>query len=99
LSGFGAYVQRHIPEATDNGVLVLNRKAQSFESAADELTNYLFDFVRLNRRQRIALRNKTERLGELFDWSALVKHYHAAHDMAMERVGAPKMGKFELKLV
>ena len=62
-------------------------------------SQYLFDFVRLQRRQRIELRNKTERMGELFDWSALVKHYHAAHDLAMERVGAPKMGKFELKMV
>jgi len=29
----------------------------------------------------------------------LVKHYDAAHDLAMERVGAPRMGKLELKLV
>ena len=60
---------------------------------------YLFDFVRLNRRQRIELRNKTERLGELFDWSQLVKQYHAAHDLAMERVGAGKIGKFELRMI
>ena len=99
LSGFGAYVQRHIPDAAESGVLVLNRKTQSFDAAADDLTQYLFDFVRLNRRQIIELRNKTERMGELFDWSALVKHYHAAHDLAMERVGAAKMGKFELKMV
>jgi glycogen(starch) synthase len=99
LSGFGAYVNRHIPDAAENGVLVLNRKSQSFEAAAEDLTQYLFDFVRLQRRQRIELRNKTERLGELFDWSALVKHYHAAHDLALERVGAPRMGKLELKMV
>jgi glycogen(starch) synthase len=99
LSGFGAYVNRHIPDAAENGVLVLNRKSQSFDAAVEDLTRYLFDFVRLQRRQRIELRNKTERLGELFDWSALVKHYHAAHDLALERVGAPRMGKLELKMV
>lgn len=99
LSGFGAYVQRHIPDAADNGVLVMNRRTQSFDKAAEDLTQYLFDFVRLNRRQRIELRNKTERLGELFDWAVLVKQYHVAHDMALERVGAPKIGSFQLRMV
>ncbi len=98
-SGFGAYVQRHIPDAAENGCLVLNRRTSGFDRAADDLTTYLFDFVRLNRRQRIELRNKTERLGEQFDWSTLVKQYHAAHDLAMERVGAPKPGKLELRMV
>jgi glycogen(starch) synthase len=99
LSGFGAYVQRHLPKAEEQGVLVLNRKSQSFEEAADDLADYLFTFVQQNRRQRIEMRNKTERLAELFDWAALAKHYHAAHDLALERIGAPRMGKLELKLV
>ena len=54
---------------------------------------------RLNRRQRIELRNKVERLSELFDWSALGSHYHEAHDLALERVGGVKPGTFELKVV
>jgi glycogen(starch) synthase len=99
LSGFGAYVQRHLPNSEEQGVLVLNRKTQSFEQAADDLADYLFNFVQLQRRQRIELRNKTERLAELFDWAQLVKHYHAAHDLALERVGAVRMGRFELKLI
>jgi glycogen(starch) synthase len=99
LSGFGAYVERHIPNAAEQGVLVLNRRSQGFDRAVEDMTNYLFDFVRLNRRQRIELRNKTERLGELFDWSQLVKQYHVAHDLAMERVGAQKPGRFEIKMV
>ena len=99
LSGFGAYVQRHLPDAAENGVFTLNRRTQSFDKAAEDLTEYLFDFVRLNRRQRIELRNKTERMGELFDWSTMVKQYHVAHDLAMERVGAKKMGSFELRMV
>ncbi len=99
LSGFGAYVERHIPNAAEQGVLVLNRRSQHFDRAADDLAAYLFNFVQLNRRQRIELRNRTERLGEMFDWSALIKHYHAAHDLAMERVGAPRMGTLEIKMV
>ncbi|HYO10873.1 MAG TPA: glycosyltransferase [Tepidisphaeraceae bacterium] len=98
LSGFGAYVERHIPDAAENGVMVLNRRTQGFDQAADQMAQYLFDFVRLNRRQRIELRNKTERMGELFDWTNLIRHYHDAHEMALERVGAGK-GKLELRMV
>jgi glycogen(starch) synthase len=99
LSGFGAYVQRHIPDAADNGVLVLNRRYASFDQATEQLTDALYNFIKLNRRQRIELRNKVERLSEMFDWSVLVKHYHEAHQLALERIGAPKPGKFEIRVV
>jgi len=91
LSGFGAYVQRHIANSTEHGVLVLNRRTRSFEESAEDLTNYLFDFVRMSRRTRIELRNRTERLSEHFDWSVLVRHYHEAHDLAMQRVALRSM--------
>ena len=99
LSGFGAYVERHLPGAAEQGVMVLNRRTQSFDQAADDLANWLFEFVRQNRRQRIEQRNRTERLGEKFDWSQLIRHYHEAHDLAMDRVGATKPGKLEVKMV
>jgi glycogen(starch) synthase len=31
----------------------------------------MFDFSKLTRRQRIMLRNRTERLSELLDWNTL----------------------------
>jgi hypothetical protein len=31
----------------------------------------MFDFTKLTRRQRIMLRNRTERLSELLDWNTL----------------------------
>jgi glycogen(starch) synthase len=99
LSGFGAYVQRHIEDAQDQGIMVLNRRNRSFEDSADELLDYLLEFVSLNRRQRIELRNRTERLSELFDWSSLISHYHEAHDLALERTGGVKPGTFELRVV
>jgi glycogen(starch) synthase len=99
LSGYGAYVQRHIDHAREQGIVVLNRRSQSFDAAADDLTRYLLEFIALNRRQRIELRNKVERLGELFDWSALASHYHEAHDLALDRTGGVKPGAFELRVV
>jgi glycogen(starch) synthase len=101
LSGFGAYTQRHVEKvgtrASDKGICVLNRRTQSFEETTGHLADYLFNFCQLNRRQRIELRNNTERLGELFDWSALVGHYHQAHEMALERKGIEKQGSIEVR--
>src|SRR5439155_18086959 len=99
LSGFGAYVQHHIANSTEHGVLVLNRRTHGFDQSADELASYLFDFVRMSRRTRIELRNRTEWLSEHFDWSVLVRHYHEAHDMALQRRGAPKIGEVQVRMV
>ena len=99
LSGFGAYVNRHIENAADRGICVLNRRTRSFEDTTENLVDFLLHFVHLNRRQRIELRNKVERLGELFDWSNLARHYDDAHKLALERIGAPRPGKVEVRLV
>jgi glycogen synthase len=99
LSGFGAYVQRHIPDHDARGILVLNRRQRGFEATCDALADYLFAFCRLNRRQRIELRNNVERLGELFDWSNLIRHYDEAHSLALERVGARRLGTIEVRMV
>ncbi len=99
LSGFGAYVQHHIPNAAHQGICVLNRRTKTFEETTNNLVDYLMSFVQMNRRQRIEMRNRVERLSELFDWSALVVHYHEAHDMALERgpAGRPAVGRLEVR--
>jgi glycogen synthase len=99
LSGFGAYVQHHIPNAAHQGICVLNRRTRSFEETTNSLVDYLMSFVQMNRRQRIEMRNRVERLSELFDWSALVVHYHEAHDLALERgaAGRPTAGRLEVR--
>ncbi len=99
LSGFGAYVQRHIEDAKQQGIFVLNRRSKDFESSTNDLVQYLMEFVALNRRERIELRNRAERLSELFDWSALVSPYHEAHDLALQRTGGVRPGTFELRVV
>jgi glycogen(starch) synthase len=98
LSGFGAYVERHMPDAGSNGIFVSHRRDRSFDDAVNELVEHLYQFTRLNRRQRIEQRNRVERLGEMFDWSVLIKHYDQAHQMALERATQRK-GKLEIRVV
>jgi glycogen(starch) synthase len=83
LSGFGAYVERHVPDALQNGVLVLNRSKTSVDSCIEQLTAFLAKFCELNRRERIALRNRAERITERFTWDVMAAHYHRAHSEAL----------------
>lgn len=102
LSGFGAYIEKSVPDHEENGLLVLHRATKSSDEVINDLVDYLFTFVQLNRRQRIELRNRVERMSELFDWSILAQHYHAAHELALERTLNPHHdgpGNFEIRVV
>ena len=41
LSGFGAYVERHVPQHEDQGILVLNRRTASFDDSTNDLVERL----------------------------------------------------------
>lgn len=86
LSGFGAYVQKTIPDSLQNGVLVLNRSRNSVETTTDDLAHFLSRFCELSRRERIALRNRAERLTDRFTWDVMAAHYHRAHNEALIRL-------------
>jgi glycogen(starch) synthase len=97
LSGFGSYVQKHVwarerRDSDRQGIHILQRRGNGFDDACDALVHHLFTFSQLTRRQRIEMRNRTERLGEQFDWSTLVSHYAEAHNLALERVGGRAAG-------
>lgn len=84
LSGFGAFVKDKISYAREKGIFVLPRWNVSVERSIELLADYLIDFARLERRERIGLRNRAERVSEKLDWSYLVDYYHQAHDAVLE---------------
>jgi glycogen(starch) synthase len=86
LSGFGDYVMQNVPDHEDKGIYVVQRQEKSFDEAAEELTNMLWNFVLLNRRERIMQRNKVESSSELFDWKNLRQYYDRAYSLALEKV-------------
>ena len=45
------------------------------DDSISQLARYMHDFVKLNRRQRIIQRNRTERLSDMLDWKALGIYY------------------------
>lgn len=85
LSGFGDYVMQNVPQHEDKGIYVVQRQEKSFDESAEELTEMLWNFVLLNRRERIMQRNNVESNAEIFDWKNLRVYYDRAYQLALER--------------
>lgn len=85
LAGFGSYVLQNIQDPQSKGLSIIGRRYASWDQSAHQLTEVLFNFALKDRRARIELRNRTERLSEYFDWSNLITHYTEAHRLAMQK--------------
>jgi glycogen synthase len=83
LAGFGDYVNEHVPDHDKRGIYIVKRNERSFDDAAGQLANKMYNYIRLNRRQRIDLRNRTEASAVLFDWETLIKYYDQAYAQAI----------------
>lgn len=86
LSGFGAFLAGHLPGHDEKGLFVLRRRGRSFGQSAAELTERMNWFCRLNRRQRVMLRNDVEGMSELFDWGRMIGNYDQAAALAVDRM-------------
>jgi glycogen synthase len=71
LSGFGCFMQEHIADPKSYGIYIVDRRYIGVENSIQQLAKYMFEFSKLNRRQRIIQRNRTERLSDLLDWRNL----------------------------
>ncbi len=84
LAGFGDYVVNNIPDHDERGMYIINRRGRSFFDAAEDLSEIMFRFVKMTRRERIALRYKCEESSLHFDWSNLGKFYDKAYNRAVK---------------
>lgn len=85
LSGFGAFMQAHVPDHDDNGIFVLKRRGTGANESIDQLAQIMAKMTGMNRRDRIALRNRVERLSERLDWNILNQAYEEARHLALTR--------------
>ena len=86
LSGFGCFMAEHVVDPQSYGIYVIDRRNQSVEDSVKQLAKSMFDYTKLNRRQRIIQRNRTERLADLLDWKNLGVYYRQARVEALKRV-------------
>ncbi|MDO7875688.1 glycosyltransferase [Hymenobacter sp. ASUV-10] len=85
LSGFGDYALQNVPDPEQKGIFVVHRQEKSFDESAEELTDMMWEFVQMNRRERIMQRNAVESHAELFDWKNLRVYYDRAYSLALAR--------------
>jgi len=85
LSGFGCFMEQYIQDPTSYGIYVVDRHFKSSEQSIQQLTQFMFDFTHLSRRQRIIQRNRTERLSELLDWRTLGVYYRKCRSLALNK--------------
>lgn len=85
LSGFGDYVENKMSGKIEKGIIVVKRRNRSFDDAANQLADALFEYVQYKQRDRIALRNQVESCSEEFDWKNLTRYYTKAYGLAMDK--------------
>jgi glycogen(starch) synthase len=79
LAGFGSYVMNHVEDNDAKGLWVVKRKNRPPHEVADEMARKMLDFVKLERRERIGLRNRIEDSSTMFGWRHLRKYYDNAY--------------------
>lgn len=87
LSGFGAYMEDLIEtnQAKDYGIYIVDRRFKAPDESVEQLVDYMEEFVKKTRRQRINQRNRTERLSDLLDWKRMGLEYVKARQLALRR--------------
>eukprot|EP00123_Amoebidium_parasiticum_P017693 comp23949_c0_seq2/m.42368 comp23949_c0_seq2/g.42368 ORF comp23949_c0_seq2/g.42368 comp23949_c0_seq2/m.42368 type:complete len:680 (-) comp23949_c0_seq2:335-2374(-) len=90
LAGFGGFIEKHVKDFEACGTYVIDRRFKSPEESVQQLVHIMNNFCKLSRRERIQLRNRTERLSELIDWQQLGRYYTYGRGLAMCRAyGTP----------
>jgi glycogen(starch) synthase len=86
LSGFGCFIEENVENPADYGIYIVDRRLKSVEESVNQLTEYFLHFCQKSRRQRINMRNRTERLSDLLDWKRMEVEYRKARQLALRRV-------------
>ncbi|WP_044202033.1 glycosyltransferase [Flammeovirga sp. OC4] len=85
LAGFGDFVINDLKRTRVEGIEVIHRKHSDYSHSAEELANFMYDFVTTERRDRISQRSAVEQGSIHFDWDALYDYYIKAYQISLER--------------
>ena len=85
LSGFGSFISQKMENCNASGYYIVDRKNKNFHESADQLTDIMMQVAKLNRRERIDLRNKVENESVMFDWKEMIKYYIKSYEFALGR--------------
>jgi glycogen synthase len=83
LSGFGRYIEKC--KNCNKGVFIIDRKNTSTKEASIQLTNIMYDYLKLNANERDKLRIKARELTHNADWKVFADLYFKAHELALKK--------------
>jgi len=89
LTGFANFISRRVADPDASGLFIVDRRFKSYDESKQQMATIMYRFTQLSRRQRIQLRNKTERLSAILSWTSLGKYYVKARNEALKRVFGP----------
>ncbi|MFH1404395.1 MAG: glycogen/starch synthase [Candidatus Altiarchaeota archaeon] len=81
LAGFGLFIK-----GKGEGVQVLRVDDRRYEDIVSDLTDMLYEIVKLEKKDITKRRINARDLAFLADWSALAENYVKAHDIAAEKL-------------
>ncbi len=84
LAGFGTFATNLKKNTEKHGLYVVDRDQRMYHEAVEQLTEQLYSFTNLSRRERVAQRNRAENLSQSFDWKHLIAHYRKAQELALQ---------------
>lgn len=80
LSGFGDYLLRHFPDHHKNGMYVIERGKKTFDFSARQLSEFLYEFLKQDLKERSIQRSTVERNSSAFDWENLIRYYNDVYE-------------------
>ena len=86
LAGFGKYILKTKLNPRTPGVFVLKREYKSDEEISNDLTDFMFDFLKFTKHDRVQNKMNAKAIAAKADWKFLIKEYVKAHNLALRKI-------------
>ncbi len=84
LAGFGRFIRGKINDKK-GGIFILDRFNRPEADIVGDFTNILYNYTKLNHKDRVEQKMRAKELAEFADWKVLIENYINAHNIAIER--------------
>jgi glycogen synthase len=85
LAGFGRFCASLKKKKERPGIYVLKREKHEDEIVVEDLYNFLYEFTKTSRRERVENKIEARKIASQADWQSFVLNYIKAHNKALEK--------------
>ena len=86
LAGFGKFILEQKQDKDKPGIFVLKRMGKTDEEINNDLSNFMYKFVKLSKHDRVLNKIEAKHLASLADWKNLIKNYIIAQNKAYDKL-------------